>query len=188
MTTTRSISSRSSFDADKPESSSVSVTIQAASVDTGVEMRDHHLKSADFFDADKFPTLTFVSTSVSKGEGDKEYNVVGDLTIHGVTKPVTLQATYLGADSMQMGKDKSMVAKIAGFSATTKIDRRDFGLVWGEDKLSSAGNLMVANDVQINLDITGQDLASLKKMKAMMSKMKKDKPADEPTPAPTASN
>jgi polyisoprenoid-binding protein YceI len=165
------------FDPNKPEASSISVTIQAASVNTDNDRRDHHLQSADFFDVEKFPTLTFNSTSVSKGDGDNKYDVVGDLTIHGVTKPVTLGVEYLGSDTQAMGKDNKMVAKIAGFSATTKIDRRDFGLTWGEGMMSTGKNMMVANDVTINLDIAAMDKKSLEKMAAMMQKMNKAKPA-----------
>ena len=168
------------FDPAKPEASKVQVTIQAASVNTGVEPRDHHLQSPDFFDVEKYPTLTFVSKRVEKGAGENKYNVTGDLTIHGVTKSVVLDVDYLGSDTMPMGRDGKMTAKIAGFSATTTIDRRDFGLVW--NKALASGNLMVSNDVTINLDIAGIDKASLDKMKAMMEKMKQSKPADQPAP------
>jgi polyisoprenoid-binding protein YceI len=90
------------------------------------------------------------------------------LTIHGVTKSVALDVEYMGTDTI-MGMDT------IGFSATTKIDRRDFGLSWGQDKLSGAGNLMVGNDVSISLDIAGMSKAGMEKMK----KMQKDKPADK---------
>ena len=166
------------FDAKRPEASKVDVTIQTASISTDNEMRDHHLQSPDFFDAAKYPTLTFKSTKVEKGEGENQYKVTGDLTIHGVTKSVVLAVDYQGADEMPMGKDGKMVAKIIAFSATTKIDRRDFGLSWGQDKLTSAGNLMVANDINIKLDVAGMDKKSLDAMKAMMGKMKKEKAAD----------
>jgi polyisoprenoid-binding protein YceI len=165
------------FDPAKPESSKVDVTIQAASINTAVEMRDNHLKSPAFFDVEKFPTITFKSKSVSKGDGDNKYNVVGDLTIHGVTKEVTLDVDYLGSDEMPMDKEGKTKAKIAAFSATTKIDRRDFGLVWNQTLAS--GNLMVSNDVDIALDINGMDKASLDAMKKMMGKMKKEKPAEK---------
>ncbi len=168
-----------SFNPAHPESGKINVTIQAASISTDNEMRDHHLQSADFFDVEKYPTLTFKSTSVSKGDSDNKYKVVGDLTIHGVTKSVTLDVDYLGADTMPMGKDGKMVAKIVGFSATTTIDRRDYGLVW--NKTLASGNLMVSNDVNISLDIAGMDKHSLEGMKKMMEKMKKAQPA--PTPA-----
>jgi polyisoprenoid-binding protein YceI len=152
-----------SFDPKKPEASKVQVTIQSASINTGIEMRDKHLKSGDFFDVDKFPTLTYVSNKVSKVAGsDKKYRVEGDLTLHGVTKPVALDVEYLGADTL-------MGAKIVGFSATTRIDRRDFGLVW--NKTLESGNLLVGNDVDITLDISGMDKASLEKqMKASPKK------------------
>jgi polyisoprenoid-binding protein YceI len=165
------------FDDKKPEASKVSVTIQTASISTDNEGRDKHLQSPDFFDAEKFPTLTFKSTSVESA-GDKKFKVTGDLTLHGVTKSVVLDVDYLGKDTM-MGMD------IAGFTATTKIDRRDFGLVWGQDKLTGAGNLIVANDVNINLNISLMTKASLEKMKKMMSQ-KKEAPKEAPTEAPKA--
>lgn len=144
-----------SFDEKKPASSKVAVTIQADSINTNNEGRDHHLKTPEFFDVEKFPTLTFVSKKVAK-TGGTDYSVEGDLTIHGVTKPVTLSVQYLGSDNM-MGAD------IAGFSATTRIDRRDFGLTWS--KVLASGNLMVGNEVNITLDVTGMDKAALEKMK-----------------------
>lgn len=160
------------FDPKKPEDSKIDVTIQTASISTDNDMRDHHLKSPDFFDADKYPTITFKSTKVTAGN-DTQYQVTGDLTIHGVTKSVVLDTTYDGSDVM-------MGAPIAGFSATTKIDRRDFGLVW--NKTLESGNVMVGNDVTITLDIALMSKAGLEKMKAMMSKPKEA----PPTPAPAA--
>ena len=145
-----------SFDEKKPEASKIDVTIQVNSIDTANEMRDHHLKTPEFFDVEKNPTITFKSTKVVKA-GDKKYKVTGDLTLHGVTKTVILDVDYLGADVM-------MGMPVAAFSATTKIDRRDFGLSWGQDKLTAAGNLMVANDVEIKLDIALITKDALKKM------------------------
>ncbi|HUO57626.1 MAG TPA: YceI family protein [bacterium] len=162
-----------SFDPAKPEGGKVSVTIQTASINTDNEMRDHHLQSPDFFDAEKNPTITFKSTKVAKGDGENKYKVTGDLTMHGVTKSVVLDVDYQGADTMQMGKDGA-IAKIAGFSATTTIDRRDFGLNWGQDKLTAAGNLMVANEVNIKLDVAAIDKASQKKMMDKMKNAKKE--------------
>jgi polyisoprenoid-binding protein YceI len=150
------------FDPKSPEDSKIDVTIQTASISTDNDMRDHHLKSPDFFDADKYPTITFKSTKVTT-VSDNQYKVEGDLTIHGVTKNVVLDTTYDGSDVM-------MGAPIAGFSATTKIDRRDFGLVW--NKTLESGNVMVGNDVTITLDIALMSKAGLEKMKAMMSKPK----------------
>lgn len=163
------------FDAAKPEASKVNVTIQASSINTDNEMRDHHLQTPDFFDVEKFPTLTFKSTKVEKGAVENKYKVTGNLTMHGVTKSVVLDVDYLGADTMQMGKD-GPTAKVAGFSATTSIDRRDYGLAWGQDKLTAAGNLMVANDVTINIDVAGIDKKSAEAMKKMGGKKK---PADK---------
>jgi polyisoprenoid-binding protein YceI len=173
-----------SFDPSKPEDSKINVTIQTASISTDNDMRDHHLQSADFFDADKFPVITFKSTSVSKGSGDDKYTAAGDLSIHGVTKPVTLDVTYLGSDVQPMDKEGKMTAAIVGFSAATTIDRRDFGLVW--NKTLASGNLMVSNDVTITIDVAGMDKKSLDKMKAMMSKMKDSKPAEKPADKPDA--
>lgn len=163
-----------SFDPAKPEAGKVDVTIQTASISTDNDMRDHHLQSADFFDAATNPTITFKSTAVAKGDSDNQYKVTGNLTMHGVTKSVVLNVDFQGADVMQMGPN-GPEAKIAGFSATTKIDRRDFGLNWGQDKLTKAGNLMVANDVMIKLDIAGIDKAGADAMK----KMKKGAPKDK---------
>ena len=162
-----------SFDPAKPEGGKVNVTIQTASINTDNEMRDHHLQSPDFFDAEKNPAITFKSTKVVKGGSDNKYKVTGDLTMHGVTKSVVLDVDYQGADTMQMGKDGPAV-KIAGFSATTTIDRRDYGLSWGQDKLTAAGNLMVANEVNIKLDIAAIDKAAQRKMMDKMKNAKKD--------------
>lgn len=166
-----------SWDPAKPESSKVKVTIQAASIDTANDFRDKDLRSEKYFNVKKYPTLTFVSTKVEKGADESHFKVSGDLTIHGVTKPVVLDVEYLGSDSMPMGKDPKNTAKIAAFSATVKIDRRDYGIDMSMQLPS--GNLMVGNDVNISLDITGMDSASLKKMAAMMGKMKKGKPANK---------
>lgn len=159
------------FDPAKPEASKVKVTIQAASINTDNGMRDNDLRSEKYFDVAKYPTLTFVSTKVTKGDGENKYNVLGKLTIHGVTRPVTLDVDYLGADTMPMSKDGKMTPKIVGFSATTKIDRRDYGL--DMSMVLPSGNLMVGNDVNISLDMTGMDKASLEAMKKMMSGTKK---------------
>ncbi len=157
------------FDPKKPEDARINVTIQTASISTDNEMRDHHLQSPDFFDAATYPTITFKSTKVTT-VSDNKYSVEGNLTMHGVTKSVTLDVDYMGADVM-------MGAPIAGFSATTKIDRRDFGLTW--NKTLESGNVMVGNDVTITLDIALMSKAGLEKMKAMMSKPKAA-PAEAP--------
>lgn len=139
-----------SFDEGDTSADKIDVTIQTASIDTNNDMRNKHLQSPDFFDAVKYPTITFVSKKVT-ANGDKKYKVEGDLTIHGVTKTVVLDVTYLGHDVDPFGN------QLVGFSATTTIDRRDFGLVW--NKTLASGNLLVGNNVDIDLEIS----ANLKK-------------------------
>jgi polyisoprenoid-binding protein YceI len=124
--------------------SNVQATIDTTTVDTGVAQRDGHLKSADFFDVAKYPTMSFASKSVTRS-GD-EYLVNGDLTIHGVTKPVVLHLEAPGNE--QIGIDKKAHR---GFSATTTIHRQDFGLVWNGPLPS--GDNMLGDDVKISLDI-----------------------------------
>ena len=98
------------------------ITIQVPSINTGIEMRDDHLRSADFFDAEKYPTMTFKSTS-SKKVSDKKYQVTGDLTFHGITKPITLDVTHRGTiDHPQSGKT------ISGFTISGNVKRSDYKL------------------------------------------------------------
>jgi polyisoprenoid-binding protein YceI len=108
------------FDPAQPEKASVQATIQATSIDTANDDRDKHLRSADFFDVEKFPTLTFQSTKVEK-KGE-ELLVTGDLTIKGVTKSVTFPIEFHGAGPTPWGSQS------AGFSAELKIDRKEFGV------------------------------------------------------------
>ena len=127
----------------KPETFSVEATVQLASVDTGNGKRDDHLRSADFFDVEKFPTMTFKSTGV-KMDGD-EGTLTGELTLHGVTKPVEFELEYAGMVDDPWGNTRM------GFSAETTIDRRDFGLTWS--KALETGGLVVDNDVEIELEV-----------------------------------
>ena len=136
------------YDAKDVSKSSVEATIQAKSIFTSNEKRDNHLRSADFFDVEKFPTLTFKSTKVSPGAG-KAMKIEGDLTIKGVTKKVVLDATFLGAGDFGMGGNK-MGAK-AGFEARTKIDRKDYGILW--NKTLDSGGTLLSDDVDIVLTI-----------------------------------
>lgn len=128
--------------------SSVSVTIQAASIDTRNERRDKDLRSADFFGVDSFPTLAFKSTRITP-EGANRYEVEGDLTMHGVTKPVTLNAEFLGAGPFGIG-GRAMGRK-AGFSATATIDRKDFGITW--NRTLDQGGTLLGDDVHIVLEV-----------------------------------
>ena len=124
--------------------SSVVATIDVTSVDTGVAARDGHLRSPDFFDTAKFPSATFKSTKISKtGEG---YDVVGDLTLHGVTKPVTLHLETPSKE--QVGMDK---LPHRGFTAATTLHRQDFGLTWNGTLAS--GDSMLGDDVKMEFDI-----------------------------------
>ena len=124
--------------------SHVEASIPVATVNTGDAQRDGHLKSADFFDAEKFPTLNFISGRVIR-KGEAEYSVSGDLTIHGVTKPVTFVVEGLSAP----GKDPWGNIRI-GLSATTKINRKDYGLNW--NAALEAGGILVGDDVNITIE------------------------------------
>jgi len=112
------------------------------SIDTGVEQRDNHLKSADFFDAANHPKLTFVSTGVKK-KSENEYIITGDLTIRGITKPVELEAEFGGIQQDMYGNT------VAGFELTGKIDRQEFGLHWSA--VTEAGGLVAGNDVKLSI-------------------------------------
>jgi len=125
------------------EESSVVAEIQAASVNTRNEGRDEHLRSADFFDTDQFPVWTFKSTSVRADGEDLEID--GDLTIHGVTQPVTLSAEFIGVTVNPYG------TSALGMSATVEISRKDFGLTW--NVALEAGGMMVSDKVKIELDV-----------------------------------
>ncbi|HWQ54593.1 MAG TPA: YceI family protein [Bryobacteraceae bacterium] len=125
--------------------SRVEASIEAASINTRDAQRDAHLKSADFFDVEKFPTLSFRSTSVSRS-GDGELRATGDLTIHGVTREVVFTVEGPTAPT----KDPWGNTRV-GLSATTKINRKDFGLTWNAGL--EAGGLLVGDDVTITLDV-----------------------------------
>src|SRR5258706_16369010 len=122
----------------------VSVTIDAASIDTREAQRDAHLKSADFFDVEKFPTLTFHGTRVA-GAPDDPFSLTGDLTIHGVTRDITLDVTPEGRGKDPWGGER------AGYSATTKIKRSDFGLTW--NLALETGGFVVGDEIKIRLDL-----------------------------------
>jgi polyisoprenoid-binding protein YceI len=128
-----------------PTTAKVSVTIEAASVNTREPKRDDHLRSADFFDVAKFPTLTFVSKKI-EGAGEGRLKMTGDLTIHGVTREVTFDV-----DSLTPPMKDPWGGTRAGAHATATINRKDFGLVW--NKALEAGGVMVGDDVKITLDV-----------------------------------
>ena len=125
--------------------STIDVTIDTTSINTNVKKRDDHLRSADFFDVAKYPTMTFVSKKVAKAGKDK-LKVTGDLTLHGITKQVVLNVEDLSKES----KDPQGFIR-RGASANTKINRKDFGLVW--NKALETGGVAVGEEVTIMLEI-----------------------------------
>jgi polyisoprenoid-binding protein YceI len=134
------------LDEQNPAGAVVDVEIAANSLDTGTADRDTHLRSADFLDVEKHPTLTFRSKRVEgamASEGDK-FRVTGDLTIRGTTKEVTLDCVFEGTGKDPWGGTR------AGIRATTKIDRRDWGLTWNQ--ALETGGILVANDLRIEIE------------------------------------
>ena len=132
------------FDPVAPENSRVEATIDATTIHTRDEQRDTHLKSADFLDVEKFPTITFVSKKITGSDG--EWKVTGDLTIHGVTKEVTLDVEGPAPEA----KDPWGNVK-TGATATTKINRKDFGMVF--NMALETGGVMVGDEVTITLEV-----------------------------------
>ena len=131
------------IDESDPARSRVEAAVDVASVDTGAEQRDEHLRSDDFFNAAEYPQITFRSTGVS-GAGE-DWKVEGDLTIRDVTRPVVLDLEFEGRGPDAYGGER------AGFTATTKINRRDFGVNW--NGLIEAGGVVVSDTVKISLHI-----------------------------------
>lgn len=126
-----------------PSASSVTVAIKAASIDTRTDQRDDHLRSADFLEVARYPAITFKSTRIT---GDaSEFKLTGDLTIRGVTKQITLDATNEGSIKDPWGGER------IGFSAKTKFDRRDFGLTWNQ--AIEAGGVVVGNEVKVSIEV-----------------------------------
>lgn len=134
------------YDPDKPDTWKAEATIQASSIDTNVAPRDKHLRSADFFDVEKYPILNFVSTGVSDVT-ETNAKLSGNLTLHGVEKPLTLDIEIHGIAKDPWGNVR------AAFTATTKINRKDFGLTWNQ--AVEAGKFLVGEDVTIILEIEG---------------------------------
>lgn len=133
------------IDLDEPNHSAsrVDVTIDATSITTGDENRDGHLKSPDFLDTANYPTITFKSTSIDTRDEDHA-KVTGDLTVHGVTKPVVLDVTREGVTKNMRGE------RLLGYSVRTTINREDFGLVW--NVALEAGGWLVGKNININIE------------------------------------
>lgn len=134
------------YDAKNPKAWSAQAEIDPASIDTGVDKRDAHLRGADFFDVEKHPTMTFKSVKVSgkKGEPTK---MTGDLTMHGVTLPVELDLTFNGVAKDPWGNTR------AGFTARGTLSRKAFGLTW--NKTLETGGVMVGDEIAITLEVEG---------------------------------
>lgn len=145
-----------SADEKNAAKSKVEVTVDITSVDTQNEKRDGHLKSPDFFDAAKYPSARFVSKKVSPVQ-DGKFTVVGDLTLRGVTKPVTLDAVFEGKAKDPWGAER------AAFTATAVINRQDFGIKWNQ--VLDNGGVMVSDEVKLEFEIEGVAKTSAKAAK-----------------------
>lgn len=135
------------MDETHPDRSSVTAELGVASINTGVGQRDDHLRSADFLDAENFGQITFTSTKV-EGAVDRvgdAFQLTGDLTIRGTTRPVTLEVTFDGRGKDPWGGER------AAFSATGKIDRRDFGLTWNQ--ALETGGILVGNEIKLSVEV-----------------------------------
>jgi polyisoprenoid-binding protein YceI len=135
------------FDPEKPESTIVKATVEAASINTNNAKRDKHLRSDDFFDVEKFPTLSFESTGGVTEMKENRGKLAGNLTIHGVTKPVVFDVTFRGQGKDPWGNVRS------GFAASVTIKRKDYGLNWNQ--VLEAGGVLVGEEVEIHIDVEG---------------------------------
>ena len=141
------------MESEKEDYSDARITFSAdiASISTKNEMRDNHLKSDDFFNAEKYPQMTFTSTAFTPKGGDK-YSLTGDLTIRDITKPVTLDVEYGGSMVDFYGNIKT------GFEISGKINRKDFGLMW--NGVTEAGGIVVSDDVRLHLNVQLQQVVA----------------------------
>ncbi|MEV7404727.1 YceI family protein [Streptomyces sp. NPDC091267] len=133
------------LDGSNPAGSSASIDVKIASVDTGIADRDGHLVSGDFFDAEKFPLMTFRSTAAEQLGGDK-YRIIGDLTIKDVTRPLAIDLEFNGSATDVYGNER------VGFEGSTDILRSDWGLTW--NAALETGGVMVSDKVKLNFDIS----------------------------------
>ena len=132
------------LDGADPSKSTATLTIMVASIDTKSADRDGHLTSPDFLDVEQFPTITFTSTSVTQ-KSDSEFDVIGDLTIHGVTKPVTINWELVGTTVDPWGGTR------IGFEGKAEISRKEFGMVW--NVALETGGVLVGDDITLLLDV-----------------------------------
>jgi polyisoprenoid-binding protein YceI len=129
--------------AEDPTKSSVVATIDVTAVDSGDPKRDEHLRSADFFDAEQYPTVTFRSTNVDD-HGDGEFTLDGELTVRDTTRPVTLKGEYLGSQASPWGDTR------VGFTAETEISRKEWGLEW--NVALETGGVLVGDKIKLTID------------------------------------
>jgi polyisoprenoid-binding protein YceI len=134
------------FNPEDLKSAKVTASVKAASINTKEKKRDEHLRSGDFFDVSKFPKLEFASKQITD-VGGKKYKMTGDLTMHGQTKPVTFDVEYLGEAQDPWG------GRRAGFTATAKVNRKDFGINW--NKTLDQGGVLVGDEVEIQVNVEG---------------------------------
>jgi polyisoprenoid-binding protein YceI len=132
------------MDPKAPQKGSVEFSVKTTSIDTGNADRDKHLRTADFFDVEKYPEITFKSDSV-KPAGKDKYNVTGTLTMHGVSKKVTLPVTFNGEGKDPWGNTR------AGFETATKLDRKEYGIVW--NKAIDNGGVLLGDDVNVSINL-----------------------------------
>jgi polyisoprenoid-binding protein YceI len=151
-----------SVDEANPAVSSVEFTIKTPSIDTGVADRDKHLRSADFFEVDKYPEITFKSTSIKPTSRKNVYDVTGTFTMHGVTKIITLSVEFLGFIKDPRGNTR------AGFSAHTVLNRKDYGIVW--NRTLDSGSTLLSDDVDVTVNIEAAKSAA-----AVKDEVKKEK-------------
>lgn len=140
------------IDEQTPANSKVDVTIETASITTGDENRDGHLRSGDFFESEKYPTITFTSKTVEALGGEK-YHVAGELTMHGVTRPVSFDITREGVTKNMQGKS------LQAFSANLTLSRKEFGLEW--NVALESGGWLVSDQVKISLEVQALEAASV---------------------------
>jgi len=146
------VSGRLDLDPDRPEHADFEIAVDVAGIDTGDDRRDGHLRSADFFDAAKHPAITFKSAAIF-AKGDGRYAASGDLTIRDTTRPVTFDIELLGIAGDAHGKTK------LGATASTTIDRTDFGLTWN---MPVPNGVLVGEKVKIEVDLEAYDEATAK--------------------------
>ena len=139
------------FDPLNITSSSIELSIDASSIFTGIQKRDDHLKSADFFDVDKYPTISFISTRVHSVNGNKA-QVNGDLTVHGITRQITVSVEFSGPVDDPLGDGSSM-----GFAVSAIINREDYGIMWNQPMANNG--IMVSREVQLFIDLEADFVA-----------------------------